>query len=43
MASHHVSGYVGAYTLHGASEAPTILLSDTFVVSRAAYDFRLRQ
>jgi len=27
------------YSLRGASEAPTILLGDTFVVNRAAYDF----
>ena len=33
--------YLWAYSLSGASEAPTILLRDTFVVNRAAYDFRL--
>jgi signal peptidase I len=33
--------YLWAYSLSGASAAPTILLRDTFVVNRAAYDFRL--
>ena len=34
-------GYLWPYSLSGASEAPSILLGDTFVVNRAAYDFRL--
>lgn len=34
-------GYVWAYRLSGASETPTILPGDTFVVNRAAYDVRL--
>lgn len=33
--------YLWPYTLTGASEAPTILLGDTFVVNRAAYDIRV--
>lgn len=33
--------YLWAYSLSGASEAPTILLRDTFIVNRAAYDLRL--
>ncbi len=33
--------YLRAYALTGASAAPTILLGDTFVVNRAAYDWRL--
>jgi signal peptidase I len=34
-------GYLWAYALTGASAAPTILLGDTLVVNRAAYDLRL--
>ena len=33
--------YLWPYSLTGASAAPTILLRDTFVVNRAAYDLRL--
>lgn len=33
--------YLWSYSLNGASEAPTILLHDTFIVNRAAYDLRL--
>lgn len=33
--------YLRSYSLSGASEAPTILLRDTFIVNRAAYDLRL--
>src|SRR5258708_28400396 len=33
--------YLWPYSLTGASEAPSILVHDTFVVNRAAYDFRL--
>jgi signal peptidase I len=33
--------YLWPYSLRGASEAPTILLGDAFVVNRAAYDFRV--
>jgi signal peptidase I len=33
--------YVSAYRLSGASEAPTILVGDKFLVNRAAYDLRL--
>lgn len=33
--------YLWSYSLNGASEAPTILLRDTFIVNRAAYDLRL--
>ena len=33
--------YLWSYSLSGASEAPTILLRDTFIVNRAAYDLRL--
>jgi len=33
--------YLRAYSLSGASQAPTILLHDTFIVNRAAYDLRL--
>jgi signal peptidase I len=33
--------YVGAYTLAGASAAPTLLLGDRVLVNRAAYDVRL--
>jgi len=32
--------YLWLYSLTGASEAPTILLGDTFIVNRAAYDLR---
>jgi signal peptidase I len=32
--------YVWAYAIRGASEAPTILMGDTVIVNRAAYDFR---
>jgi signal peptidase I len=33
--------YLWAYRVTGASAAPTILLGDTFVANRAAYDLRL--
>jgi signal peptidase I len=33
--------YVGAYTLSGASDAPTLLLGDWVWVNRAAYDVRV--
>jgi len=33
--------YLWSYSLSGASEAPTILVRDTFIVNRAAYDLRL--
>jgi signal peptidase I len=33
--------YLWPYSLIGASAAPTILLGDTFVVNRAAYDIRV--
>jgi len=33
--------YLWPYLLTGASEAPTILLGDTFIVNRAAYDLRV--
>jgi len=33
--------YVWSYSLSGASGAPTILLGDTVIVNRAAYDLRL--
>lgn len=33
--------YLWPYSLTGASEAPTILVGDTIVVNRAAYDFRV--
>lgn len=33
--------YLWSYSLTGASEAPTILLGDTFIVNRAAYDLRV--
>lgn len=33
--------YLWPYSLSGASEAPSILLRDTFIVNRAAYDLRL--
>jgi signal peptidase I len=33
--------YLWPYSLNGASAAPTILLGDTVIVNRAAYDFRL--
>ena len=33
--------YLWSYSLTGASEAPTILVGDTFIVNRAAYDIRV--
>jgi len=36
-----IPSYLWPYSLTGASAAPTILLHDTFVVNRAAYDLRL--
>src|SRR5580692_5273280 len=33
--------YVWAYSLSGASETPTIVPGDTFIVNRAAYSVRL--
>lgn len=33
--------YLWPYSLSGASAAPSILLRDTIIVNRAAYDFRL--
>lgn len=33
--------YLWPYAIAGASAAPTILMGDTFIVNRAAYDFRL--
>lgn len=36
-----VPSYLWTYSLTGASEAPTILLGDTFIVNRAAYDLRV--
>jgi signal peptidase I len=33
--------YVQAYTLSGASDAPTLLLGDWVWVNRAAYDLRI--
>jgi signal peptidase I len=33
--------YLWSYSLKGASEAPTILVGDIFIVNRAAYDLRL--
>jgi len=33
--------YLWSYSLSGASEAPTILVRDTFIVNHAAYDLRL--
>jgi signal peptidase I len=32
--------YVGAYSLSGGSAAPTMLMGDTIIVNRAAYDVR---
>lgn len=36
-----IPAYLRAYSLSGASEIPTVLLRDTFIVNKAAYDFRL--
>ena len=36
-----VPGYLWPYSLSGASAAPTILVRDTVIVNRAAYDLRL--
>lgn len=36
-----VPSYVWAYKLTGASAAPTINIGGSFIVSKAAYDFRL--
>jgi signal peptidase I len=33
--------YLRAYTLSGASAAPTVVLGDVFIVNNAAYDLRL--
>jgi signal peptidase I len=33
--------YVGAYSLSGGSAAPTMLMGDTIIVNRAAYDVRV--
>jgi len=34
-------GYLWPYSLSGASAAPTVLVRDTIIVNRAAYDLRL--